>query len=183
MHRLQFLYRDLHARNVLLSLARGHLTACSQVRHVCVADFGQSCDAHGDRTNARRSARRGARQIVPPECALAHASGATYEKPADAWAIGVNIVLMVAGSSAVPCGQDVKSWVKACTKLLGCVDRDLCVRRGWALVELPRPVARRSSLRALEGGDEFKDHVSILIYDPPSRPTAAQLEAFWPLVE
>ena len=30
------------------------------------------------------------------------------------------------------------------------------------------------------GGDEFKDHDSILIYDPPLRPTADELEAFWP---
>ena len=179
MHGLQFLHRDLHAGNVLLSLARGHLTACSQVRHVCVADFGQACDAQGDRTNARRSARRGAQQIVPPECALAHASGATYDKPADVWAVGVNLLLMVGGVSAMPCGSDVKTWSKTCTKLLGCVDRELCVRRGWTFVEPPRPATRRSPVRALEGGAGFVDHFGILLYDPQLRPTAAQLETFW----
>ena len=179
MHGRQFLHRDLHTGNVLLSLARGPLTACSQVRDVCVADFGQSCDAHGDRTNVRRSARRGAQQILPPECALAHASDARYDKPADVWAIGVNLVLMVAGSSALECGPDMKSWVKASAQLLGRVDKALCKRRGWAWVEPPMPVAR-SSLRALEGGEWFKDHVGILRYDPPLRPTADQLEMFWP---
>lgn len=179
MHGQRVLHRDLHAGNVLLSLADGDLTACSQVRNVCVADFGQSCDTHCDGPNARRSARKGAQQILPPECALAHARGAIYDKPADVWAIGVNLVLMVAGSSAMPCGGDPKSWVQACATVLGCIDASLCARRGWALVQAPFARTRPLPLRALQGGGKFEDHLSILYYDPSLRPTATQLAARW----
>ena len=179
MHGKRVLHRDLHLGNVLLSLADGDLTACSQVRNVCVADFGQSCDTHCDGPNARRSARKGARQILPPECVLAHARGAIYDKPADVWAIGVNLVLMVVGLRAMPCGEDPKSWVQACATVLGCIDASLCARRGWALVQAPMVGARRLPLRVLQGGGTLEDPLSILYYDPSLRPTAAQLAARW----
>lgn len=180
MHEMQLLHRDLHAGNVLLTLHDGNLTACSQVKHVCIADFGQSCDIHSDKPYKRRSARKGAQQILPPECALVQGNAASYDKPADIWAIGVNLVLMVGGLSAMPCGEDGQSWVRACAKLLGSVDPHLCARHGWTIVPTAAGVLRPVALRGLHGGEAFSDHLEILHYDPALRPTAANLVERWP---
>ena len=68
------------------------------MRRVCVIDFGQPCDTHGDKPLLLRSADKGALSIRPPECFMCKGGAlALHGAPVDVWTIGVNYVMMIAG--------------------------------------------------------------------------------------
>ena len=78
VHSNNIIHRDMHARNILVSFKSGLQPAIEDgfqsanlVHSVCVADFGQSCDAHGGKPLERRSVGVGALTITPPECYFA----------------------------------------------------------------------------------------------------------------
>ena len=75
------------------------------VDRVCIADFGQGCDAHGSKRFEERSVGVGALVITPPECYFAMKGivkkRPMYDSAVDVWAIGVNLLVMIAGSHKI----------------------------------------------------------------------------------
>ena len=192
----------MHARNILVSFRSGLQPAIEDgfqsanlVHSVCVADFGQSCDAHGDKPLERRSLGMGELTITPPECYFASrdlvTKEVTYDSAVDVWAIGVNLFMMLAGYQSMVDFSRSEKYLRFWTHLIGKVPSTVAARMGWTLgqwalrpgtepvcVRRVQPVARGSQGALSHPANVISMcelHLKILIYDPTQRPLAERV--------
>ena len=177
LHSNDLIHRDLHGGNVLLKFNRSP-SACSPICRddigaVKIADLGQSCDTHFNRVDEVRSLGRCNASLAAPEMFRRHTTTkhASYGTPVDVWAIGVNLVQMLMGLSAVPKMPNTSDYVSFWTSVLG---RPAPLPEGlrWLASSMQRP-CKDIVLRV--GGSTTRVHALILVWDPEARPKAGHV--------
>ena len=144
VHSKNIIHRDMHAGNILLSFAgglqaaiEGGLQPATVVDRVCIADFGQGCDTLGSKRFEERSVGVGALAITPPECYLAMKGlikkKAMYDSAVDVWAIGVNLLMMIAGSQKMVAFSRTADYLGFWIAIIGKVPATVSKRMGWVL--------------------------------------------------
>jgi serine/threonine protein kinase len=190
VHKCQVLHRDMHSANMLLSLARGQQPgaeiAIADIRAVCIADFGASCDTRGDKPNIPRRGGVGALITRGPEVFLASGKQ-VYDTPLDVWSIGVLLVEMQMGTAFFRAFKSRSEFTEFWERLLGPLDAKVARKNGWihkqtgplrpGTATAPSPIG----LRPLAGGETENSnalttaHCAILRWDPGSRRSAKHL--------
>ena len=198
VHSNDIIHRDMHAGNILLSFKGGlqpttHGLQPDFVHRVCIADFGQGCDVHGDKRFEERSVGVGARTITPPECFFAM-EGITkkrtvYDSAVDVWAIGVNAFMMIAGYQKMVSFDRSVDYLKFWATVIGKVPTSVAKRMGWALEgwalqddTQPFPRVRRVAAVSRSATPMSSDEESmcsvplnVLMYDHTQRPQALDI--------
>ena len=201
VHSNNIIHRDMHAGNILLSFKGGLQAAIEgglQPASVCIADFGQSCDAHGSKRLEKRSVGVCPHAITPPECYFAMKMGhkeAVYDSAVDVWAIGVNLVMMIAGWEKMKPIDRRNEYVGFWAGIIGKVPATVAKRMGWALGQgALRAGIQQCGLQSVDGlhpacpsGKSMSRqediirmtqcslHKRILMYDHTQRPLAPDL--------
>ena len=182
LHSRQILHRDLHPGNILLSfsscLQPGHRPTVFDIARVAVTDFGQSCDAHGDKPMVARSAMVAASMVRPPECFFGDLNRCRYDAPVDVWAIGMDFIFMIKGAAFFPTLNSARAFHAFITSVLGPIDRQLSNTLSWRS-DCAGPALRSGlnlGLQPAAGGANVIDHLSILQYDPAKRPSATEVD-------
>ena len=146
VHSHDIIHRDLHGGNILLSFKgglraaiEGGLQPANLVDRVCIADFGQACDVHGSKRYEERSVGVGSYAITPPECYFAMKGlakkKAMYDSAVDVWAIGVNLLMMIAGPKKIYTFNFNRSadYLGCWAAMIGKVPATVANRMGWVL--------------------------------------------------
>ena len=130
--------------------------------------------------------------ITPPECYFAIKNFVTkevfFDSAVDVWAIGVNLVMMLAGHQRMVDFNRSEKYLRFGTHLIGKVPSTVAARMGWTLGQWAlRPGAEPVCVRGVQPVARGKVgalshlanvismcelHLKILIYDPTQRPLA-----------
>ena len=208
LHLNNIIHRDLHAGDILISFKgglpiaiKGGLQPANLVGRVCIADFGQSCDTHGSKHLVKRSVGMCASCITPPEIyfALKGCGHTPYDSSVDVWAMGVNLVLMIAGYQKFVKWHHPDEYLEFWRNIIGKVPATDANRMKWNLKnwavrsgyqQLPfaggphqlselkpacPPIGCATPMSRTAASRQCSRHHLLLLYNPIHRPVAADI--------